>query len=195
MKKFLTWIIAAIFILQFSQAQAEVKIDRNENFAVMDFGSHAGTSDDENVGIVASDYIIEKLVEKNFNIIDKEMLDEKPIGIIDPDTAKEIGEILGVRYLIYGNVVDVVNGEDGANIAASVKLRSIKAHVVARLMDVETGKILMAAKGEGKSKSSSIGGDLLMIGTVKVSKENVHNAIRKASEQVVEILLSRCKIS
>ena len=61
-------------------------------------------------------------------------------------------------------------------------------------MDVETGRIIMAARGAGDSKSSFIGdsdGNFIAIGTVKVSQTSVHNALQKASFQAVDILTER----
>ena len=60
-------------------------------------------------------------------------------------------------------------------------------------MDVETGDILMAVKGDGKSKSSFVklhagngltGVKVLKIGTVNVTMDSVHNAIAKAAEDI-----------
>ena len=111
-------------------------------------------------------------------------------GLIDPDTAQRLGKILGVRYLVYGNVVDMVVD---FNVEAIVKVRTVKCHIVARIMDVETGKILMAAKGEGKSKSANVSLDesFFVIGTVKVSQTSVHNALQKAAFNSVDLLIER----
>ena len=61
-------------------------------------------------------------------------------------------------------------------------------------MDVETGEIITAAKGEGKSKSSFVkveGGDVAVVkvGSVTVTQDSVHNAIQKAAFQTVDILI------
>lgn len=177
--------------------------------AVMDFGTHKGaTTADINLTAAekaSCDYIIERLVEDGrIEVMDREMMQDKleaeqlnTTGLIDPDTAKRIGAILGVRYIVYGNVTDMSASETGTTVMASgVKLLNVKSHIIARLMDVETGDILMAAKGEGKSTSSltKIGTEELgtiTIGTKKVSQESVHNALQKAAYAATDTMLER----
>lgn len=144
---------------------------------------------------VVSDYIIQELISTDkFNVIDKEiqlnLLDGlNLVGVINPETAKKIGERLNVRYIIYGNVASVTI-DDRETI---VNVHTVHARLTARIMDVETGKILMMAKGEGKSDSTSLGNEnnLIAIGNVKVSQESVHNALMKASFQAVDTLVER----
>jgi curli biogenesis system outer membrane secretion channel CsgG len=177
--------------------------------AVMDFGHHVGaTTDDivfENTDKTSSDYIIEALVESGkYDVVDKDLLAEKLMqenlntkGIIDPDTARRIGEILGVRYIIYGNVNDVTGSSTGIQIYANgADVYTVKAHIIARMMDVTTGDIVMAAKGEGKSKSSlaKVGTDSLgyiTVGTARISQVSVHNSIKKAAYAMVDKLTER----
>ena len=177
--------------------------------AVMDFGRHVGaTTDDivfENTDETSSDYIIEALVERGkYDVVDKDLLAEKLMqenlntkGIIDPDTARRIGEVLGVRYIIYGNVNDVTGSSTGVQIYDNgAEVYTVKAHIIARMMDVTTGNIVMAAKGEGKSKSSlaKVGTDSLgyiAVGTARISQVSVHNSIKKAAYAMVDKLTER----
>ena len=102
-------------------------------------------------------------------------------GIIDAATAKEIGKILDVEYIIYGNVISIV-AENSLT----------EAYLSVRIMDVSNGRILMASKGRGKSRSSS-GVDLLIfrIGTIEATQQSVHNALQKATYQATDILIDR----
>lgn len=184
-------------------------IAKDANVAVMDFGTRPGATTSEisinNAEYTSSEYIINGLVNKHcFNIMDKDMvmhrLQEKQlktVGLIDPDTAKKIGSLLNTRYIIYGNVTNVSVSDTGTqiltNIGGGVNVCTVKAHVIARVMDVETGDILMAVKGDGKSKSSFVklhagngltGVKVLKIGTVNVTMDSVHNAIAKAAEDI-----------
>lgn len=77
-----------------------------------------------------------------------------------------------------------------------VHICTVKAHVIARLMDVETGNILVMAKSDGSSKSSFVkvrGGpvSVVEIGTTRVTQDSVHNAIMKAAFATVDDLLLR----
>lgn len=198
-----------LFLLGISFSLRAAPLDERIVVAVMDFGTHQGavTSD---INLTAAekgscDYIIERLVENgHFHVVDKEMMNERleqeklnVTGIIDPDTAKRIGEILGVRYIIYGNVVDMTASGTGTSILSSgVALHNVKCHIIARMMDVEGGDIIMAAKGEGKSTSSlvKVGTEemgTITIGTKRVSQVSVHNALKKAAFATVDKLEER----
>ena len=189
-----------------------VEIGDKPVVAVMDFGTHKGalTSDIKLVHAekASCDYIIDRLMESDhFIVMDKELIakqlkDENlnTVGLIDPDTAKRIGELLHARYLIYGNVNDVSLSETGTkvdmSIGGGVTVTTVKSHIIARMMDVTTGDIVMAAKGEGKSKSTFVKVKsqpvgTIMIGTCKVTQDSVHNAIQKAAYATVDVLVER----
>ena len=201
-------ILVFLLIMIFAPVEAVEQVSRPA-VAVMDFGSHVQTATDEivleNSDKTATDYIIEALVESGkYDVVDKDLLAEKLAqenlntkGIVDPDTAKRIGEILGVRYIIYGNVNDVTGSSTGVQIYNNgTDVYTVKAHIIARMMDVTTGDIVMAAKGEGKSKSSltKVGADSLgyiTVGTARISQVSVHNSIKKAAYAMVDKLTDR----
>lgn len=185
--------------MTFASGEATL-IEKGASVGVMDLGVHKGTSDPD-VNLLraegaSSEYVIQRLVEtKNFEVKDRTLILNvlekfNMLGLIDPDTAKKIGKILGVRYIIYGNVVDVVVEVE----KALMTVNTVKAHIVIRIMDIETGNILMAAKGEGQSTSGFIGDSekkFFFIGSTKVSQTAVHNALKKAAFQAVDVLNQR----
>lgn len=202
-------ILALFFAVLFSNQCFAAAIAKDANVAVMDFGTRPGATPSEininNAEYASSEYIINGLMNKHcFNIMDKDMVMQQlkaenltTVGLIDPDTAKRIGDLLHTRYIIYGNVTNVSISDTGTqiltNIGGGVNVCTVKAHMIARVMDVETGDILMAVKGDGKSKSSFVrlhagngltGVKVLKIGTVTVTMDSVHNAIAKAAEDV-----------
>ena len=202
MKNFLI----SLLIISICLSVSAETMNEKPTVAVMDFGTYEGNSDPDfnllNAERASSEYVIQRLVMKKiFDIIDKDIMADKlkaenlnTIGLIDPDTAKRIGRILGVQYLIYGNVTNVVLDE---NVGAIVKVKTVKAKIIARIIDVKTGNILMMSKGEGESKSSSVLEDsnIIIIGTSKVSQDSVHNALKKAVFQAVDILIDRLMVS
>ncbi len=206
LKIFLTSIFFSLVILVMLNSAA-AKFQEMPKIAVMDFGklSNASSVNTNNVGLAVSDYIIEALVDsKKFKVIDKdhlaEILAEKNLdtkGIIPPSKARQIGEILGVRYIIYGNVNDVNSDTFTLEVIQNgADVHTVKALIIARMMDVETGEIITAARGEGKSKSSKFKISApniayLTIGTAKVSEVSVHNAIKKAAYSMVDLLIKR----
>lgn len=211
MKKLL--ILTVLLLLYCSQCFA--KVDLNARIAVMDFGTRPGASTSEiniqNAEYTSSEYMIKKLIESNcFVVVDKDVAFSKikergykTTGLIDPDTAKGIGTMLNAKYLLYGNIAGVTDSGTGAGAMAlgngvSVNVCTIKAHIVARLMDVETGQILMAVRGEGNSKSSYVRARafpiiVVNVGTKKVTQDSVHNAIEKAAYNAVDNMIANIK--
>ena len=197
MKKFL--IICAAILIIFAPAEAAL-IEKGASVAVMDLGIYKGTSEPDinliNAEKSSSEYLIQRLAAtNNFEVKDRTLILEalkklNMLGLINPDTAKKIGELIGVRYIVYGNVLDV----SVAILKAGVTVNTVKAHMVIRIMDIETGKILMAAKGEGESASGFLGDSteqFIFIGSTKVSQTAVHNALQKAAFQAVDVLNER----
>ena len=201
---------ALIFILSIivplSTAEALSIIEPDARVAVMDFGTHEGTSDPDidlvNAEHTTSEYVIARLNEcTKFVVIDKDFAAHifseenlNTIGLIDPLTARRIGEILNVRYIIYGNVISVGLAENDNGFGdININSKEVKAGLSVRIMDVETGRILMAVKGEGKSKIASVGlvEDFFLIGNVKVGQTSVHNALQKAAFNAVDLLVQR----
>lgn len=202
-------LLVLLFVLMSNQCFAA--IDRTARIAVMDFGTRRGATTHEiniqNAEYTSSEYLINKLANSNcFVVVDKDAAlskikahGHKTVGLIDPDTAKCIGETLNVKYLLYGNIAGVTLSNTGTDIVplgtgVSVNVCTIKAHMVARLMDIATGDILFVIKGDGSSKSSFVKGkahrvNIVQVGTKKVTQDSVHNAIMKAAYNVVDKLL------
>ena len=198
----------AIFFSALIFNSAAAKFHEIPTVAVMDFGklsNAAGEISTDNVGLAVSEYIIEALVESGkFKVMAKDHIEEilaerglDTVGIIPPSKAKQIGEILGVRYIIYGNVNEVNSDTFTLEIISNgADVHTVKALIIARMMDVETGEIVTAARGEGKSDSSKVkisapNVGYLTIGTAKVPQVSVHNAIKKAAYSMVDLLIKR----
>ena len=177
--------------------------------AVMDLGKHSGAIGGEiasnHLGEMASEYVIEALVESGkFNVISKRLAEENLAkeglsisGIIYPSAAKKIGKILGVKYLIYGNVSGVTGDTLTIEVFSNgTKVHSVKSTLVVRMSDVTSGDIVTAARGEGVSKSSHVKAGYekfgyITIGKKKIPQVSVHNAIKKAAYATVDVLIER----
>ncbi|MDR3349458.1 MAG: hypothetical protein LBO03_07640 [Acidaminococcales bacterium] len=94
---------------------------------------------------------------KTYEIIDRSNLDavlkEQRLGatgIIDPQTAVRIGKILGVDYLVIGNIIY-------AGIDDSIFLNTgAKVSIAVRMIDVATGEIIFAEKADGRKNASKL---------------------------------------
>lgn len=198
-------IMLSLFSIHYAIASP---FNKESAIAIMDFGTRPGATTAEiniqNAEYTSSEYLISRFVEKQyFKVMDKDIVmgklkseNLKTVGIIDPDTARKIGNILGVKYIVYGSVVNVSLSDVGTQILVSgVTVCTVKARIIARVMDVETGEILMVTRGEGKSKSSftkiqlgvaPVEVPVIAIGTTKVTMDSVHNAIQKAAFDTVD---------
>ena len=208
LKKFFATLIIALSLCT-SAFAAGIVFDAK--IAIMDLGTHEGAVPFDinifNAGKTASEYLIQRMFQVGkFNIMDRTLVEDKlkaanlnTTGIIDPDTAKKIGNLLGADYLVYGNVNDVTLSETGGGTAVvglDISKITVKSHLIVRVMDVKTGKILSMAKGEGKSKAAFVrikGGPVatLEIGRTKVTQDSVHNALQQAAFQTVDVLVKR----
>lgn len=176
--------------------------------AVMDFGIYQGTAADAMTvddGDPASAYIVARLVEsKKFDVVDKMVIEENLVnekfaasGIIDVDSAKRIGELLGVPYIIYGNVVDVgLDSTGGSYSGIGLDNNTIISHINLRLMDARTGRILAVVKGKGESSAAYVKAKVahdsaIKLGNVQVSMDAVHNAVKKAAFDAVDKLVAK----
>ena len=208
MDSFKRILFVALMALSLNSIALAGLIEDHAVVAVMDFGTHPGAATCDvalaNAEKMSSEYIITKLInDGKMVVMDKDMVKHlleaanvNTEGLIDPDSAKIIGNALKCRYLIYGNVNDVTVSDTGVNtLLSNVNVCTVKSHIIARIMDVTTGNIIMAAKGEGVSKSSLVDINTfnagIKIGTMTVPQESVHNAIKKAAYNAVEILENR----
>lgn len=177
--------------------------------AVMDFSLPQGISSVELAAdgsfTNVSDCIVNELINDNhFLVIDKELYSDQLIsekiktsGIIDQKSAQRIGELMGIRYIIYGNVTALGDNKNTNEIKGiGLDMYNVNAKITLRMMDIQTGKILIAVKGEGSSESSSVKASLkddygVHIGVNKVSSINAYNAIIKATINAVERLKNK----
>ena len=133
----------------------------------------------ENKGIVSkgmdiedanlvSEFVIEDLIDSGlFDVIEREqlanVLAEQSFGMsgaVDTSTASETGKLVGAKYLIYGNVTGLTTKESGASAstigaAAGMQKHKVTANISARIIDVETGRIVLAGRGTGESSSAN----------------------------------------
>lgn len=174
--------------------------------AVMDLGVYASNLDLEGAGKTAGEYVAYYLTgDERLTVAERDLMQEKikaeglnTEGIIDPEAAQRIAALLGADYLVYGNITDVSVSDTGTTVqgVGGVTIGTTKAHIVLRMMDVTTGDIVMAAKGEGKSKTSYVavnskGVGFIAIGSCTVTYDSVHNAIQKAAADAVNVLAAR----
>ena len=184
------------------------------NVGLLDFTNKAAVSSDisfEDASMV-SDYMLEELLDSGrFNVMEREqlkgILDQYSFnmsGLVDPSTAVQIGKMTGVEYLVYGSItgLSTKNNEIGlANMRTGGignQQNVVTANIAVRFIDLQTGRIVLAARGVGSSTSSSTefvfrhrrgyyhrDSSVIHIGSDSVSQVQVHNALAKAVTDVV----------
>lgn len=134
----------------------------------------------------------------------QEMLatDGEVLADIDSSAAMKIGANLGVRYIVYGSIMDVgwvAGALDLSGVA--IQNKKLTAHVSLKLIDTLTGKIVAVATGEGVAKTSTglvvrnlDDKDALTIGGAQVNRSTVNAALASASDNAIDKILAKKKL-
>lgn len=156
---------------------------------------------------ITSEFMIEKLsdTQKFYNIIEREnmtaIINEHTFNtsiMIDPMSAVQIGKILGAQYLVAGSITGLStktselgyeNSEAGS---AGGEKNTVIANVSARIIEVETGRIVLAASGTGKSASTHMEFSLKkkIEGEEEVTLSENEEGIEEVSENVTTSFLT-----
>lgn len=120
-------------------------------------------------------------------------------GAVDASTAVEIGKLLGVRVLILGSVTEFnlsgISGLSFGGFGLGVQKASVKLN--ARMVDVQTGEILAAIKGEGTASGGSFAARLAGIGfgTSEFRETTLGKASTQAVAQLVNELTAKIELN
>lgn len=104
-------IFLVVILINCSFAQEEQRISSKKRVAVIDFDNNSSFYQ-ANIGEVASNYIVEQLLKAGyFEVIERQklanILKEQSIaqtGFIDPESAAQIGKILGIDIMVMGSI-------------------------------------------------------------------------------------------
>lgn len=154
------------------------------------------------LGKGVSDELITALLDTNkFRLIEREQLDKilqeqnlGASGLVDTQSAANIGKILGVKYLVMGRVTEFTfkssgGGAIGKNgIGLGVKTTTARVTIDARLVETSTAEILAGVKGAGEKKQTNLGvvydWSAISFGSDEFRKTNIGVALRDAVTQV-----------
>lgn len=147
----------------------------------------------------------DKIYEGMTNCIDFEILTRTDVdklvqehelaatGLIDVSTAPAFGKMLGAEYLLITNITGLSSRKKTASVVGSgSKNYIVTARMAARIVEVESGRVVLAATGSATSsnKMTKIAGGLIRIGTDEVDQGLADEAIEKAAEALVDKLLT-----
>jgi len=102
-------------------------------------------------------------------------------GMVDMATAVKIGKLLGAQAVVTGAVTEI--GVSAVSFIANIT--TVRVSIDVRVIDVETGKILAAEIGDGRS-SATVAGDVNSALRKKDLDLWIAEALRKAVEDVAK---------
>ena len=110
-------------------------------------------------------------------------------GLVDEDTAPALGNQYGAQYLLMGSIIDVTTRRSETTVVgAGTKRAQVTATVSLRLVDTETGEVVLAATGRSRKNNTLVKAQLglIRIGTEQVDKEQVNEALEDAIHDAVD---------
>ncbi|TFH00740.1 MAG: hypothetical protein E4H13_06690 [Calditrichales bacterium] len=161
---FIIFIILLIFVVHVT---AQDMTGLKKRIAVVNFEDRAGYGN--NVGQGVADMLVTSLVEsKNFIVIERTELDEVlkeqglgQSGLVTPQSAAQVGQLLGVQMIVTGSITEfgtkqnkVGGGFGGFNLGVSTSTARVAVDL--RLINVNTGEIMMAKSAEGEDSSTGL---------------------------------------
>ena len=115
------------------------------------------------------------------------------MGLIDTSTAPAFGRMLGAEYLLITNITGLSSRKKVANVVGTgSKNYIVTARMAARIVEVESGRVVLAATSSATSgnRMTKIAGGLIRIGTDNVDQGLADEALEKAAEILVDKLLT-----
>ena len=110
-------------------------------------------------------------------------------GLVDEDTAPAIGNQYGAQYLLMGSIIGVTTRRSETTVVgAGTKRAQVTATVSLRLVDTETGEVVLAATGRSRKNNTLVKAPLglIRIGTEEVDKGHVKEAREDAIRAAVD---------
>ncbi|MDA8243728.1 MAG: hypothetical protein M0025_06360 [Elusimicrobia bacterium] len=151
------------------------------------------------LGGAASDILITELVKSGkFIVVERDkmnkVLEEQKLqsqGMTDPQTAAKVGQLLGLEAIVVGSVSQFGVKKEGSDYLITQSKRQVADVTVdIRLVDVQSGQVILADSGKGMAKSSK--GSFLGMGTKGGYDETLEGeALRAAVVQFVTNIASQ----
>ena len=110
-------------------------------------------------------------------------------GLIDNSTAPAFGKMLGAEYLLITNVTGLTNTKKKGSIGKGKNDYIVTARMSARIVEVESGRVVLAAASSATS-NVKITGSLVRVGTNNFSPGVADEALEKAAKELVDKLLT-----
>ena len=166
--------------------------------AIMPFGRKASISPELTLQdvTIANEIAYDELVNSGyFDVVERERLDAvcdelsfDMSGLVDQRSAARVGKMLGAQYILIGSLNGLSTRQNGAEIVGiGNKNAQVYAHISMRVVEVETGRVVLASRGDGRATNTLTHAPLriIHIGTAGFDQEQVYDAIEKATMDAV----------
>jgi TolB-like protein len=157
--------VLALSLADLCSAPAHAQFKKTK-IAVLDFQMQGEQTSSKDMGKIVAEWLITGLVETGrFDVIERrlleKLLEEQKLGVtgaIDPNSAAQLGKILGVKIIVSGTVTSLegyteINARlinvDSASIIAAEKVRASSAEKLRDLVNKITDKIVLAFPMDG----------------------------------------------
>ncbi len=207
------WALILLTLVLVAGAWAQEPTTTRKRIAVLSFEAPMEFRTAQ-IGNVFGDMLTTALVKMGLEVIERQQLDailrEQQLarsGIIDPATAVEMGKILGVDYILGGRITEFGIRDESqlggviSQFSVGVRLKRSTARVKAdvRLIDVRTGRILLAETGEGRETRNDltlVGAKLFdwLAGVDFGSREWAESHIGRATRKAVDDLAKKLSV-
>lgn len=140
-----------------------------KRIAVVDFEDRSGWG--HNIGTGLADMLVTDLVKSgSFMVVERQelskILEEQGLGmsgVVTPQSAAQVGKVLGVELMVMGSVSEFGEKKSGLGgsigklgFGGKVTKRKARAVVDIRLVNTSTGEIILAEKAEGEDGSTGL---------------------------------------
>ena len=185
--------VALVSLLVGASVAQATDIKNFPRVAVMNFGNKAITSQglrDQDFSSAAEYAIYQLSASGWFDLIDYEQLSTianmhsiNMSGLVDPSTTVEIGKFAGAEYMVVGyltglttkeNVLGYQHGDKGSFDNAQ---HVVTANVAVRIVDIKTGRIIVAGLGKGSSTSTYNELSFTKYRNRKIETEDIFNTV------------------
>jgi curli biogenesis system outer membrane secretion channel CsgG len=153
----------------------------------------------ERIGNTATDILITELVKSGkFIVVERDKLDKimeeqkyGQSGAVDPETAAKVGKILGLNAIVTGSISQFGVKKEGKDfIISESKQQIVECTVDIRVVDTETGQVLLADSGKGVVRKAT--GQFLGMGNVSKYDETLEGeALRAAIVKFVDNIINQ----
>jgi len=151
------------------------------------------------LGTAASDILVTELVKSGkFIVVERDRLNKvmeeqkfQSQGMTDPQTVAKIGQVMGLEAIVVGSVSQFGVKKDGSDYLITQSKRQVADVTVdIRLIDVQSGQVILADSGKGMAKSTKA--SFLGMGTKGGYDETLEGeALRAALVQFVTNIASQ----